>query len=266
MFELSMIERKGFTWAVILLAILSMSACGGGVVGDSNNYFIVKDQTLINLDEITIESVSLDQNAIIVLYSASVVSDNSKSNNIVGFKALSEGEYENIVIRLDSIASNNQTFFAELRADNGNIGELELNGIDTLITQSATSSVSFGVVYSSVPYLSAFVNNENQYVTSNIEEIVLKKVISAEPTWLVIFRNDEGELGAEMGYQFLDAGHYSKVAIRINPRQQLMNEQSVIVKMYKDVDKLTTQFDSISDELITGENTSQTFDVIVQPR
>jgi len=197
-----MFDRICFVWQrflkiiVIVSAVKLLIACGGGVTGDAENFITVNDQTLVNLDTITISSASLQQSVWVVIYEADQLG--SKSDVILGKKSLSADEYENITISLDRDVNNHETFYAELRKDSGLIGIYEPDTLDSVISQSAVTAISFTASFSTTPYISV----RDQEIFEN--SITVSKVVSDQSAWLVAHRYDENSannLGESVGHQ-----------------------------------------------------------------
>ena len=251
---------------IVVFGMLMLVACGGGVVGDDSNFIIVKDQTIIHLDEVTIESVTVDRNVIVVIYEANPLIQNAKTNTVLGYTALSAGQYNDVKIQLKRDASDNETFYAELREDNGTIGMLERNGVDTIISQSSISAISFGVMYSQAPYLEASLNEDNKYIASSRfpQRIDLKKVIATNSVWLVVHRNNNGSPGAILGYQKVDTGHHSDVSIWL--QNALSDGDQLIIVMHENAeDSINDNFDVNTDQPVTfdGNNVQLFLDVLM---
>ncbi|MDH5436859.1 MAG: hypothetical protein OEX83_08870, partial [Gammaproteobacteria bacterium] len=207
---------------VILLSALTLVACGGGVTGDDKNYIIVKDQSVIHLDEVVVDSAIVEKDVLIVIYEgkASSALQNEKSNTVLGYVPLSAGSHENVVIKLKrpktgNESLNNETLYAELRADNGVVGIFE-NDIDEVITQSSITAVSFGVIHSVDPYIEVSLDDAGVYIMPNLQQIILKKVISSGDSWLVFHRVNNGEPEQLLGSVKLNDGHHSQVSIPLN--------------------------------------------------
>ena len=235
----------------ITVSMSILVACGGGVTGDDKNFFIVKDQVVTHLGEVVIESGVFDQNALIIIYESHSVLENTKSDTVVGYIPVSAGQYENIRIKLDRKTRHNETLYAELRADNGVLEELELNGVDTVISQSSVSAVSFGIIHAAA-HLEVVEEELGQYFAPNAERIDLKEVIADGSSWAVVHRDNEGELGEVMGYQLLVDGYQSKVSIGLMPDKLLSDGSKVIVALYNNAieTEVDNKFDPSMDLLV----------------
>lgn len=257
---------KHLSSVIVLVSILMLTACGGGVTGDDSNFIIVKDQSIIHLDEVTIESATVDRNVIVVIYEANPLIQNAKTNTVLGYVALSAGQYNDVKIQLKRDASDNETFYAELREDNGTIGMLERDGVDTIISQSSITAISFGVMYSQSPYLEASLNENNKYVASTMfpQRIDLKKVIATSSVWLVVHRNNSGTPSAILGYQKVDTGHHSDVSIWL--QNALSDGDQLIIVMYENAEDTTNDnFDIGTDQpvIFDGKNVQIFLDVVM---
>jgi len=298
---------------ISFLFILSLVACGGGVTGDSKNYLIVNDQNIIHLDEVIVDTVVLDTDALVVVYAEDVANSGSKSDTVVGFKSLSAGSYNDTVIELDKLLPNanskaivsnatldkkqsfgklydGQTLFIELRKDNGLLGELEPS-IDSVITQSAVSSVSFNVKYRTTPYIEPYLDDNGEYIVSDVdglsqrravEEIILRKIIVNANTWVVIHRtNEQGQPSEVIGETLVtidqNSGHHSNVHIVVKSKiEQIIDGNNVtssveiedgerlIIQLYEDSDDEILSFDSENDPLLVGMDTRRSFIVTIQ--
>jgi len=243
-------QRNSLILILFLISILSLSACGGGVTGDDENFIVVNDQTSIHLDEILIESAVLDRDAIVVIYASNALIQNAKTNLILGTKFLEKGQHENVVVKLERDLLDNETVYAELRADNGVVGDLELN-IDTVIAQSTRTSIAVNVIHSTVPYLEAFTDESGKYVAIDPESVVMNKVVTNGSSWLVVHENNSGELGEVKGNQLVGKGHSSKVDISLNPKRSLTDNEKIFVVIYKNVvESENDGFDIEEDELL----------------
>jgi len=222
---------------IIALAPLYLIACGGGVTGDSDNFITVKDQSVVELNEINIANTMLNTNAWIVIYEQDSLLER-KGDNALAQRSLTSGEYENVTIMLNRDVAHGEVLYAELRRDDGNVGVYEPN-IDSVISQSATTAASFVVNYSTIPYIAA---DDQQISSAGNNTIQVKKIISVNAAWLVAYRYDENaenNIGERVGYQPIRhleesvlAIHQSKVNIGLETTLSAGDE--LIIVLYED--------------------------------
>ncbi len=272
--------QKIIAGSLLFVTLLALAACGGGVVGDDKNYIIVKDQTVIYLDEVVIENVVADQNLLIVIYDESGVLPNTKSVTELGFVAVSAGDYQDVVVKLNKDIANNETLYAELRIDQGIIGEFD--SADPLVVQ-AVSAISFGVIKSTDPYLEIWLDEVGlvtvvspkktpsskplaggavNYPVLKNTRIDVKKVIAAEDAWLVVFRVNVDSTEFVIGFDKLDAGHDSDFAISLNGT--LSSADQIKVGLYNVSNPSSSSFDAALDEQVIFNNEPVQVDFVVQ--
>ena len=252
--------------AVILMIVLLsvLTACGGGVVGDDKNFIIVKDQTVTHLSEVVIETADVERNAIIVIYAEKedAALQVPEKDSVLGYAAIVAGQHQNIRVQLNRKTLSNETLFAELRADNGIVGELESVSIDAVISDSGITDISFGVMHAEI-HLEIVEEDLGYYVTSKSEQIDLREVIADGNSWIVVHRNEDGRLGQVMGYQYLAAG----TKIILNPKSYLKNGDKVTVALYSNTNEIAEDnFDQAEDVLLTlnGKSVELSFSIILE--
>ncbi len=230
--------KKLSRFAIIALVPLYLIACGGGITGDSNNFITVKDQSVVELNELNIANATLNTNAWIVIYEQDSLLER-KSDKVLGQRMLNPGEYDNVTVTLDRDVTHGEMLYAELRRDDGDVGVYEPN-IDSVISQSATTAASFAVSYSTVPYIAAV---DQQISSAGDNTIQIKKVISLSAAWLVAYRYDESaenNFGDFVGRQQIrhEEGsilpiHQSKVKVGLGVTQLSAGDQLILV-LYED--------------------------------
>jgi len=210
---------------IVTLAPLYLIACGGGVTGDPDNFITVNDQEVIELNEITIASATLTTDVWIVIYEQDSLLAR-KADKVIGMHSLSSEAHENIVVSLDRDVKHGEILYAELRRDDGIVGEYEPN-IDSIITQSATAAASFVVNYSTTLYVAA-VNQAVSTVMGNTLQI--KKVISNVPAWVVAYRYDskaDNGLGEKVGHQRIR--HEESSTLPIHQSKTLLGLEKAVI-------------------------------------
>ncbi|HFE38432.1 MAG TPA: hypothetical protein ENK06_08460 [Gammaproteobacteria bacterium] len=239
-----------------LIVSIAMSvllvACGGGVTGDANNFVVVEDQTLVNLQEITIASAKLERTLCVVIYDSSILFPNKKGMDVIGEKTLEAGEYSDIKVALFRESHNNESMFVELHEGACASDSDVTQTADSIVTQGAISAVRFIAGYSTEPFVAA----EEQ--TVNIRnEIIVKKIVSNGSAWVVLHRYDadaENGLGEIVNFQpSVTEGHHSNVAIGLE--RPLTAKDDFVVTLYANVVELSREedrFDQANDALIPG--------------
>jgi len=247
--------KKFLLTGFLVFSALLLVACGGGVAGDNKNFIVVKDQMLSHLSEVVIESVTAERDVIIVVYESKDggALEQTKSDVILGSEAISAGDVGNVAVSLNRKTRPNETLFAELWADNGAVGTLESNGVDTVISQAAVSAVSFIVSHRTV-HLEVVGDEQGRYAPLNREQVMLKEVIVDASSWLVVHRNNPVERGDVMGFKLLKKGYHSDVKIGLitvgKKLKPMSDGDKVIVAVYRDTDG-DEAFDLLQDELVS---------------
>ena len=234
---------------------LTLIACGGGVTGDANNYIVVEDQTLIDLNKVQIAEVSLKDAAWIVIYqSRGPQNAQGNSSDIIGHKSLDTGSYGPVEVDLDRDINDGELLYAELRQDSGVIGEFDPQ-TDPLITQNAVTSVSFLVNSMKTAYLDAGTGEIHK------NSLIVKKVIAEKQSWLVL-RNYSESASDHIGNDILamtklEQGNYSDLAldlVQTGKGQAALNVgEKAVLALYENTtySEQDDTFDPVSDTLVS---------------
>ena len=96
-----------FKLLIINALSLMLIACGGGTAGNSNNYIVVENQTLVNLKQVQISEAKLEAPAWIVIYeSTGPLEVQGDVNHIIGIKLVEAGEFNDVEVPLDRSVVN----------------------------------------------------------------------------------------------------------------------------------------------------------------
>jgi len=250
-------KAKLFRSALLCLLPLLLIACGGGVTGDANNYVVVEKQTLINLNEVQVTEVKLEESAWVVIYQSTGPQQlQGGSDDIIGVKSLDAGEYGPVAVELDRDVVDGELLYAELRKDAGLVGQFEPLGLDTVISQSATTAASFFVYLSEEPFLnlgSGEIHNNN---------FIVDKVVTRNQNWIVAYTYDEdaeNNLGTLVSFHKLEPGHHRNVELALNLGGKsgidLAVGNKLVIALYENtVDEADEDsFDSVNDEIVVAQ-------------
>lgn len=239
--------------SIAFLYMLLLTSCGGGVVGDDKNFIVVKDQSLIYLNEVVIESVTADQNVLILVYAENPVLPNVKSNRPLGFTPVAAGEYDNVIVKLERDVTDSETFFVELRVNKGDLDEFD--GADTIINQLTANAVSFGVARSTDPFIEAWVDAAHEHSVSSLAQMTnsakpfagsgtqyiipadsridLKKVITNENSFLAVHRVNADSSTDLVKSQLFEKGHYSEMVIDLGEKLVVGEGEYLTIGLYR---------------------------------
>jgi len=242
--------RFVFKASILFIPLTFIVACGGGVVGDPDNYVVVEDQTVIDLKKITLATVSTKRTVCVVIYDSAVNDNKIKGVTVIGEKTLEPGEYTNVEVTLmrDSQESG-ETMYIELHDGSCASDSDTETTSSSVIAQGSVSAVSFFVAGSSVPYIESV-----DQTVSNVSLLHVKKVITNKSSWLVVYRYDataENGIGERIGFQLVEQGHSSDVAISLS--ETLENADELVVALHENKEVLSDEnFDAANDALIDG--------------
>ena len=200
---LSLMSRLIF----LLSASLLLVACGGGVTGDSKNFIVVKDQSVINLNAITISEVHVDQTVCIVIYENLDAVMPLQGGVVLAKSTVLKGDYSDLELQLGKESLDGEVMFAELHQ-----GACD-DDSGVVITQVGGSpSLDFIVTRSTTPYIDVKVKDGDVQLLD--EKLIVKKIVANKPTWVVVHHYDsETEvLGDVVGSVLVQAGHYDSYA------------------------------------------------------
>jgi len=220
---------------VVLFASMLLGACGGGVTGDANNFVIINDQTVLELNQITLTEVNVDRELCVVIYESHELFENTKGTTVLGELTVrpDDDNKTNVVMPLMRESKNNESMFAELHegACAGDNGVEETS--DIVITQDSVSAVHFIVKRTITPHIRVSSQSITKANLFNVSKIVVN-----QSSWVVVHRYDENidnKLGEVIGYQLveynsIDAGHLNSVEIRL--QEGLASSEELIVALY----------------------------------
>lgn len=236
--------------SALVCASMLLIACGGGVTGDANNFVVVDDQTVVELNQITLSKATVDRTVCVVIYEMDQITS-GVGTTVIGEKTLNQGDYENIVMPLLRESKDNESMFAELHEGScASDSEVDVTS-DVVITQNTVSAVQFAVTRSTVP----FVKISSQIVLN--ESLKVLKVVANKPSWIVVHRFDESvdnRLGEIVGHEFVEPGHVNEVSILLRMFSKgsgVRNPDELIVALYEDNDQISNDdFDETVDVLL----------------
>lgn len=236
--------RGIFRSMVALFASLLLVACGGGVTGDANNFVVVDDQTVVELNQITLAKASVDREVCVVIFEQDQIT-NGVGTIVIGEKTLEPGEHENVIVPLLRESKNNESMYAELHEGSCASDTDTETTSDVVITQNTVSAVQFIITRSTVPYIDV-----NPQSIANVFNVT--KVVADQSSWIVVHRYDanaENTLGDVVGYQLIPAGHASDVKVTL--QEGLENTEELIVALYLNSNVVTEEdFLPVEDVLI----------------
>ncbi len=249
-------KSKKYGYFSVFCLVVLLHACGGGVTGDAKNYVSVDDQTLINLNEISLAQVSLQEPAWVVVYeSAGPHQAQGNLDHVIGLLALDPGSYQDLKVSLDRDAVDGETLFIELRKNAGDLQRFEPQGPDGIISQASVSSVGFTVSHYKKPYLSA-----EDAVIAN-EHLLVDKVITDRDSWLVAYTYDEtaaDKLGSVIGVKrLLRPGHCENadVFLLLGKSTQLNDGDKIVVALFANMEDMgqADDYDPTMDVLLEND-------------
>lgn len=245
------IDSNNLFYRLFFLVLLTalMSACGGGVVGNANNYVVIDDQTVIHLDEITLSEVNLNQTVCLVVFNSSVLGHDIKGNTLVGEKTLLSGNSTEMKMQLLRDVKTHESLFAELRE--GPCGEESGETVTSseIVAQGSVDATRFTVTRSTVPYIEV-VSQTLSRVGGNA--VSVNKVISDRSAWLVAHRHAESQdienqasfFGEILGYQLINVGHSEGVKVSLMAELSVSTDVVIVLYSNESQDELDEDFDS----------------------
>ena len=243
-----------FRSIVILFASLLLIACGGGVTGDANNFVVVDDQTVVDLNQISLSKASVEQTVCVVIYELDPIT-NGVGTMVIGEKTLQQGDHENVIVPLLRESKNNEAMFAELHEGScASDTDAEATS-DVVITQNTVSAVQFIVTRSTAPYIEV-----NPQSIANIFNV--SKVVASQSSWLVVHRFDadaENTLGDVVGYQLIATGHASDVNVTL--QEGLSETEEFVVALYLNSNELIEEDFLPAEDVLVDSSVSEKVDV-----
>ena len=164
---------------------------------------VVESQEVANDGLVTISSVVSSGPGWIVLYR----DEAGEPDQMMGYLPVEAGLNEDLSIAINWREAT-PTLYATLYEDGGEAAVFEVPDVDELVTlNSEPLTVSFDVE------LPPDVFVLNQPVVDNA--IVVERVISNGPGWLVVYRDEEGQTGNIIGFAPLEDGLNEQIAVEI---------------------------------------------------
>lgn len=167
-------------------------------------------QTVGDEGEVIISSVYAPQPAWLVLYA----DDEGEPGEVLGHAALEEGENRDVSLSVDPYRVT-ATLHAVLHQDEGELETFEFPGADEpLEVDGERVSASFDVdIQVTMPQIVV----SDQELSSD-GQVVVDSVTAAEPGWVALQADEEGEPGPVLGQTPVEAGENENVVVRFNWR------------------------------------------------
>ncbi len=174
----------------------------------------VSDQPIIG-NKVTVDEVVYNGSGWIVIHA-----DNAGApGSILGYSPIVNGTNKDVVVQISEEGRTN-TLYAMLHTDAGTVGSFEFpNGADVPVKEGgAVITPSFSVTGDMDPSVEV----EDQKIVNN--QVIVKKVVSPGPGWIVIHADADGSPGTILGKTAVSHGINTdvKVTLATDGRMDIM--------------------------------------------
>lgn len=191
----------------------------------------VEDQTLDEPNILTVKTAVSNGPGWIVIHE----DNNGDIGGVVGQTLLTQGSNLNIKVTINRPVAASERFYAMLHADapaDGNYTFDGQNGEDGPVLDMNNMVIAPSFI--ATPKSSGFdpvVEVEDQ-TTTTPTELVIKRVVSDGPGWVVIHEDDNGNIGAPIGRGFVGNGETMLVDVTLN--RAALDQEKLYAMLHKD--------------------------------
>lgn len=228
---------------IILIAFgLTFTACNNSNSTDEEDTFVpsveVNTQGTSNGNQVTISGVESPENGWIVIHRSNASNSGPQVPEIIGKAIVDPGSNSNVVIQLEEGVANDETLWAMLHQDTGNIGEYEFdgqNGLDEPVVFDNEIVMSSFMITQTDPAITVSdqVNKGNIFTLS---------VDAAEDGWIVIHgpneNNDGPQIPEIIGKAPVSAGMNADVEIILNEGESVSTGDNLFPMLHYDTGEI----------------------------
>ena len=216
----------------------TLAACNSNNTNEDEDPFVpsveVNTQGTSNGNKVSISSVESPENGWIVIHRSNAEGNGPQVPEIIGKAMVESGSNSNVTIQLDEGVANDETLWAMLHEDTGDIGTYEFdgeNGLDLPVTFDGNVIMSSFMITQTDPAIMASdqVNQGNIFTVS---------VDAAEDGWIVIHgpnaSNDGPRIPEIIGKSPVSAGMNQDVEIILNEGESVSAGDNLFPMLHYD--------------------------------
>lgn len=183
----------------------------------------VTDQVLEDDGLIVVSEVTAVEPGWLVIYG----DEAGSPGQVLGYSAVQEGQNQDITIEIDPLAAT-ETLHALLHIDAGESGVFDFPGPDNP-TQAESETIGAMFVVDKRAAIPSITISDQEISADGL--VLISNVVSTGPGWIVLYQNEDGELGRMMGYLPVEAGENVNLSIPVNWRDAM---PAFIAALYTD--------------------------------
>ncbi|MDR9419789.1 hypothetical protein [Gracilimonas sp.] len=228
---------------IILLAFgLTFTACNNNSGTDEEEVFVpsveVNTQGTSNGNQVTISEVESPESGWIVIHRSNASSSGPQVPEIIGKAMVEPGSNSDLIIQLEEGVANDETLWAMLHEDTGNIGEYEFDG---------ESGLDQPIVFENEIVMSSFMITQTDpaiMVSNQVNQgnIFTVSVNAAEDGWIVIHgpnaNNDGPQIPEIIGKAPVQAGMNNNVEILLNEGESVSSGDNLFPMLHYDTGEI----------------------------
>lgn len=233
---------------MMITLVVTIASCNSNNSNDEETPFMpsveVNTQGTSNGNQITIASVESPENGWIVIHRSNSEGNGPQVPDIIGKAMVESGSNSNVAIQLEEGVANDETLWAMLHEDTGEIGAYEFdgeNGLDLPVTFDEEIVMSSFMITQTDPAITVSdqVNQGNIFTLS---------VDAAEDGWIVIHgpnaSNDGPQIPEIIGKTEVSAGMNQDVEIILNEGESVSTGDNLFPMLHYDTGEIGTyEFD-----------------------
>lgn len=200
-----MSRRFTFGFLIVIAAFaLTLALPAGAQDNGASPMIDVSDQLVLD-GTVTIAQAYSDGPGFIVIHADG---GDGSPGPVIGYRSINAGQSLSVEVPIDAAAAT-PTLFAMLHADTGEVGVYEFGTVEgadgPVRVNDAVITPAFGV---------NVIHAQDQFVSDGSVQIA--SVTAAEPGWLVIHSDADGQPGPVLGQTLVEAGTTANVSVSLN--------------------------------------------------